>query len=83
MDVRGWLQGLGLEQYGTLFRANGIDAEVLLELTEIDLEKLGVPLGNPAELIALGTRPGRMCSTTSKVLQCDPVSLDDRIPQPC
>jgi hypothetical protein len=51
MDVGGWLQGLGLEQYGTLFRANEIDAEVLPELTEIDLEKLGVPLGHRKRLL--------------------------------
>ncbi|WP_420964580.1 AAA family ATPase [Bradyrhizobium sp. B120] len=51
MDVEGWLQELGLEQYGTLFRANEVDAEVLLELTENDLEKLGVPLGHRKRLL--------------------------------
>ena len=51
MDVGVWLRDLGLEQYGELFRANEIDAEVLPELTEIDLEKLGVPLGHRKRLI--------------------------------
>src|SRR5471030_1646221 len=50
-DVGEWLRGLGLEQYGALFRANEIDAEVLPELTEIDLEKLGVPLGHRKRLV--------------------------------
>jgi predicted ATPase/class 3 adenylate cyclase len=51
MDVGDWLRRLGLEQYEELFRANEIDAEVLPELTEIDLEKLGVPLGHRKRLL--------------------------------
>ena len=42
MDVGDWLRSLGLDQYEATFRANEIDADVLPELTEIDLEKLGV-----------------------------------------
>ena len=45
MDVGGWLRSLGLEQYETLFRENDIDAEVLGELTDADLEKFGVSFG--------------------------------------
>ncbi len=44
MDVGGWLRGLGLEQYETLFRENDIDAEVLSDLTDGDFEKIGVSL---------------------------------------
>ena len=40
MDVGGWLRSLGLSQYETLFRENDIDAEVLSELTDGDLEKI-------------------------------------------
>ena len=46
MDVGGWLRGLGLGQYEALFRASDIDADILPELTEVDLEKLGVSLGH-------------------------------------
>jgi ribosomal protein L12E/L44/L45/RPP1/RPP2 len=46
MDVGGWLRSLGLGQYEALFRASEIDADILPELTEVDLEKLGVPLGH-------------------------------------
>jgi hypothetical protein len=42
MDVGDWLRSLGLGQYETTFRDNGIDADVLCELTEADFEKLGV-----------------------------------------
>jgi class 3 adenylate cyclase len=51
MDIGGWLRGLGLVQYEALFRANGIDADILPELTEVDLEKLGVPLGHRKRLL--------------------------------
>ena len=51
MDVAAWLQGLGLEQYETLFRENDIDAEVLGDLTEGDLEKIGVSLGHRKRLL--------------------------------
>jgi hypothetical protein len=37
MDIEKWLQGLGLQQYGTAFRDNAIDAEILPELTDADL----------------------------------------------
>jgi class 3 adenylate cyclase len=51
MDVGGWLRSLGLGQYEALFRANEIDAEILPELTDADLEKLGVPLGHRKRLL--------------------------------
>jgi hypothetical protein len=41
MDLGGWLRSLGLDQYEATFRANEIETDVLPELTEIDLEKLG------------------------------------------
>jgi class 3 adenylate cyclase/predicted ATPase len=46
MDVGGWLRNLGLEQYEPAFIENAIDFEVLPELTEGDLEKLGMLLGD-------------------------------------
>ena len=44
MDIADWLQKLGLEQYEPAFRANEIDARVLLSLTAEDLKDLGVTL---------------------------------------
>ncbi|RWA97374.1 AAA family ATPase [Mesorhizobium sp.] len=46
MDIAAWLRGLGLQQYEQAFRDNAIDAEVLPELTDADLEKLGMLLGH-------------------------------------
>ena len=51
MDVGGWLRNLGLGQYEAAFIENAIDTDVLPELTEGDLEKLGVPLGDRKRLI--------------------------------
>src|SRR3954470_10950644 len=51
VDVAAWLRGLGLERYTTLFRDHAIDADVLPELSDADLEKLGVPLGHRKKLL--------------------------------
>ena len=51
MDVASWLQSLGLGQYEASFRSAEIDAEILPELTDQDLEKLGVPLGHRKRLL--------------------------------
>jgi class 3 adenylate cyclase len=42
MDVGGWLQSLGLEQYEAAFRENEINERVLPSLTAEDLKELGV-----------------------------------------
>ncbi|HEX6115284.1 MAG TPA: adenylate/guanylate cyclase domain-containing protein, partial [Geminicoccaceae bacterium] len=51
MDVAAWLQDLGLARYEEAFRASDIDADVLADLTETDLEKLGVSLGHRKKLL--------------------------------
>src|SRR5215472_14044939 len=51
MDVGGWLRDLGLGHYEPAFIENAIDGDVLPELTEGDLKKLGIPLGDRKRLI--------------------------------
>ncbi|HSB08974.1 MAG TPA: adenylate/guanylate cyclase domain-containing protein, partial [Blastocatellia bacterium] len=51
MDVAGWLRDLGLGQYASAFAENAIDIDILPELTEHDLERLGIPLGHRKRLI--------------------------------
>jgi SAM domain (Sterile alpha motif) len=48
MDVGDWLRSLGLGRYEALFHASEIDADVLPELTEVDL---GVPIGHRKRLL--------------------------------
>ena len=51
MDVGDWLLSIGLSQYEALFRESEIDAEVLSELSEVDFEKIGIPLGHRKRLL--------------------------------
>jgi class 3 adenylate cyclase/tetratricopeptide (TPR) repeat protein len=51
MDVATWLRGLGLERHEATFRDNLIDMDVVRELTESDLEKLGLALGDRKRLL--------------------------------
>src|SRR6266567_2090001 len=51
MDVGSWLRELGLGRYEPAFIENAIDSDVLPELTEGDLKKLGIPLGDRKRLI--------------------------------
>ena len=51
MDIGQWLNAIGLGQYETLFREHEIDTDVLIDLTEADLEKIGVPLGQRKRLM--------------------------------
>jgi class 3 adenylate cyclase len=52
VDIATWLRDLGLEQYTAAFGENAVDTVVLPELTEVDLEALGVaPLGHRKKLL--------------------------------
>jgi len=51
MDVSDWLRRHGFQRYEPAFVANAIGSDVLSELTEDDLEKLGIPLGDRKRLI--------------------------------
>ena len=51
MDIGGWLRSLGLEQYEAAFHVNAVDADVLRDLTDQDLKKLGVLLGHRRKLL--------------------------------
>ena len=63
MDVGTWLGSLGLDQYESTFRENGIDAGTLAELTDERLRDIGVPLGHRLRMLralrelALQTEP--------------------------
>jgi hypothetical protein len=51
MEVANWLRSLGLERYEPAFRESEIDWAVLPELTDADLEKLGLSLGARKKLL--------------------------------
>jgi class 3 adenylate cyclase/predicted ATPase len=51
VDIAAWLRDLGLARYEEAFRDSDIDADVLPDLTEADLETLGVSLGHRKKLL--------------------------------
>jgi class 3 adenylate cyclase/tetratricopeptide (TPR) repeat protein len=50
-DIKQWLEAQGLAQYAEIFAENDIDLDVLSELSETDLEKLGLSLGHRRRLL--------------------------------
>ena len=50
-SIAEWLKGLGLAQYDSVFAENVVDIDVLFDLTEADLEKLGIPLGDRKRML--------------------------------
>jgi SAM domain (Sterile alpha motif) len=54
-----WLEELGLAQYAEVFAEQAIDFGVISDLTEVDLEKLGIPLGHRRRMLkAIGAFAG-------------------------
>ena len=49
--VGDWLASLGLSEYADLFAANRIDLSILPDITDHDLEKLGVVLGDRRRIL--------------------------------
>ena len=66
MDVGGWLRGLGLGQYEANFRDNKVDLDVFADLTDGDLQELGVPLGDRRRLLRAITELGAQPSLTAQ-----------------
>jgi class 3 adenylate cyclase len=75
MDLAVWLRGLGLQRYEALFRENDIDAEVLSDLTDGDLEKIGVSLGHRKRLLkAAAALAGPAAATLAATTPIPPVA---------
>ena len=85
MNVAQWLNAIDLGQYETVFREHEIDAGVLRDLVEADLEKIGVPLGHRKRLLraiaALGTgetvakSPSPAPASSPATAECRPITV--------
>ena len=63
-EMERWLAPLGLAQLAPVLRANDVDLEILPELSEADLEKLGLSLGQRKKLLkAAASLSHRLLST--------------------
>jgi hypothetical protein len=50
-EITTWLEGIGLAQYATVFAENAVDLDILPDVTEADLERLGVALGDRKRML--------------------------------
>ena len=50
-DIGEWLDGLGLGRYAEAFVENAVDLEVLPDLSDGDLEAMGVLLGHRKKIL--------------------------------
>ena len=64
MNVRVWLRGLGLGRYEEKFQENRIGLDVLADLTDGDLQELGVPIGDRRRLLRAISELGALQSPT-------------------
>src|SRR5215472_15613235 len=83
MDIAAWLQDLGLERYGSAFRDNEIDWEVLPKLTSEDLREIGVAaIGHRRKLLdaiaALGAKAPAAAVTAAPSDAPAPVEAERR-----
>jgi predicted ATPase/class 3 adenylate cyclase len=77
MDVGAWLRGLGLGQYEGTFRDSEIETDTLPELTETDLEKLGLPLGHRKRILKAIENLGDADKTSEAASPARPVPARD------
>jgi class 3 adenylate cyclase/predicted ATPase len=65
-QIANWLKSLGLGEYVQRFAENRIDASVLRDLTDHDLEKIGIPLGHRKKMLRAIAELGGAVLTTSR-----------------
>jgi len=75
--VGNWLRSLGLGQYDAAFRASEIDAAVLSDLTDADLEKLGVPSGHRKRLLKAIANLGAVARVMAAAGAATPAPVGD------
>jgi class 3 adenylate cyclase/predicted ATPase len=71
-QIADWLKKLGMPEYAGRFAENDIDIDVLSELTDQDLEKLGVSLGHRRKMLRairdLSNASGAVTSSSALVM---------------
>src|ERR1700722_9006336 len=55
-DFTVWLQSLGLEKYSAVLTSHDIDLAVVPDLTDQDLEKLGLSLGHRRKFLSAAAK---------------------------
>ena len=70
-EMERWLAPLGLAQFAPVLRAHDLDLEILPELSEADLEKLGLSLGQRRKLLKAAAEPVASIVVNSPQRQAD------------
>src|SRR5215813_15030909 len=83
-QIADWLEKLGMSEYAQRFAENRIDFSVLPDLTDQDLEKLGVVLGDRRKMLraiaamagvpAVGASPTPVTTYVTQEQAASPVS---------
>jgi hypothetical protein len=55
-DIELWLKSIGLEKYAEVFARHDVDLDIAPNLTEQDLEKLGLSLGHRRKFMAAASK---------------------------
>jgi hypothetical protein len=87
-EIADWLGKLGMSEYAQRFAENRVDLSVLPDLTDLDLEKLGVLLGDRRKMLRaiakLNDMPealarGASSASTPAVAPAPPVSVAEAV----
>src|SRR5262249_60525313 len=79
-QIATWLTSLGLGEYSRRFAENRIDASVLRDLTDQDLEKIGIPLGHRKKILGAIRELGPSLTTPEAVIGPNRQGNADRTP---
>jgi class 3 adenylate cyclase/ABC-type lipoprotein export system ATPase subunit len=71
-DFTLWLQGLGLEKYSAVLASHDIDLTVVPDLTEHDLEKLGLSIGHRRKFLTAAAKFRPVTSSPVASAQIEP-----------
>src|SRR6266576_2354434 len=77
-EITTWLEAIGLAQYASVFAENAVDLDILPDVTEADLERLGVALGDRkrmlraiAALLDASSAPAASAPAAGRLPQCE------------
>jgi len=73
-----WLTSLGMSQYAERFAKEEIEVDVLSELTDQDLERLGIPLGHGRRMLRAIRELGGPTQATPRVATAVPPDTAER-----
>ena len=77
-QIADWLKNLGMSEYAQRFVENRIDLSVLPDLTDQDLEKLGVLLGDRRKMLCAIRELGAVAVTAPATpVEPEPTRRDD------